>query len=137
MTASGEEPGCGQWCLAVKKKQRDHIANRLASISSTTANVENVRIPELKGGKKPSRAKREPVFRPGKLFLSKSNHLRCVIRNVSETGAYVHMEGIHPLPAIVVLRFDQTGVTKKCRVVWQKEIEAGLEFIKPAAEGDT
>lgn len=82
------------------------------------------------------RASREPVFRPGKLYLSKTHHLRCVIRNVSETGAYVHMEGIHPLPPIVVLRFDQTGVVKKCRVAWQNEIEAGLEFVKPAAEGE-
>ena len=97
------------------------------------ANLGDVRIPEYKASGKPQRAKREPVFRPGKLYLTKTHHVRCVIRNVSETGAYVHMESLEPLPEIVVLRFEQIGTVKKCKVVWQNEIEVGLEFVKPAA----
>jgi hypothetical protein len=117
----------------VKKKKKEQIANRLASISSSKANLGDVRIPEYKASGKPQRAKREPVFRPGKLYLTKTHHVRCVIRNVSETGAYVHMESLEPLPEIVVLRFEQIGTVKKCKVVWQNEIEVGLEFVKPAA----
>lgn len=119
----------------VKKKDREQIANRLASISNTAPKVTDVRIPQLR--QKPTRAKREPVFRPGKVYLTKTDSLRCVIRNVSETGAYVRLEGAHPLPPVVVLRFDQTGVVKKAHLAWQNENEAGLEFIKPAGEGET
>lgn len=121
----------------MKKKQKEHIANRLASISGASAKVSDVRIPELKSRGRPERAERAPVFRPGKLFVSKSHNLRCVIRNVSATGAYIHMDGTHPLPELVVLRFEQTGIVKKARVVWQKEIEVGLEFIKASPESET
>ena len=114
----------------MRKKQKNKIADRLASISSTAPKVTDARIPELKKKEDPRRAPREPVFRPGKLFISKTEHLRCIIRNTSVTGAYLHMEGVHPLPEIVVLRFDQTGIVKKARVVWQKEIEVGLEYIE-------
>lgn len=118
----------------MRKKKKEQIANRLASISSSAAKLGDVRIPQFKPSGKAERAKREHVFRPGRLYLSKTHHVRCVIRNVSETGAYVHMESTEPLPEIVVLRFEQTGTVKKCRVAWQNEIEVGLAFITPAAE---
>ncbi|WDI30616.1 PilZ domain-containing protein [Hyphococcus flavus] len=118
------------------KKKKEHISNRLASITSSAPKVSDVRIPEPKKRGPPERAKREPVFRPGKLYISKSNFLRCVIRNVSDSGAYVHIEGVHPLPETVVLRFDQTGVIKKARVAWQNEIEAGLEYLKDMTPSD-
>jgi hypothetical protein len=110
-------------------KKNDRIAERLAAIKSAAPTITNAGIPEAKQ-RAPTRETREPVFRPGKVYLSKTDHLRCVIRNVSDSGAYVHMESIHPLPAIVILRFDQTGVTKKARVAWQHETEAGLAYVK-------
>ena len=119
-------------------KKNDRLAERLAAIKSASPTITDVHIPEAKRRGPPAREEREPVFRPGKLYLSKTDHLRCVIRNVSNGGAYVHLEGVHPLPAIVVLRFDQTGVTKKARVAWQNETEAGLAYVKdmgPDREG--
>ncbi len=119
-----------------RKKDKDQIANRLASISNASAKAGDVRISEIKTrSSKKGRAPREPVFRPGKIFLSKTHNVRCVIRNVSATGAYVHMDNTHPLPERVVLHFTQSGLVKKCRVVWQKEVEAGLEFIDPDQAG--
>ncbi|GJL93331.1 MAG: hypothetical protein DHS20C04_29900 [Hyphococcus sp.] len=119
-------------------KKNDRIAERLAAIKSAAPTITNAGIPEAKRRGPPTREVREPVFRPGKVYLSKTDHLRCVIRNVSDGGAYVHLEGVHPLPAIVILRFDQTGVTKKARVAWQNETEAGLAYVKdltPDREG--
>lgn len=112
------------------KKKKEQISARLAAISSSAPEVSDGRIPPPRPSRgRPGREQREPVFRPGKLYLSKTHHVRCVIRNVSTGGVYVHLEGEHPLPSVVVLRFLQTGVTKKARVAWQKDIEAGLEFI--------
>lgn len=118
------------------KKDKERIANRLAAISSAAPQVNDARIPEPKKRGSPQRAARDPVFRPGKLYLSKSHHLRCVIRNVSATGAYIHMEGVHTLPQIVVLRFEQTGIVKKARVVWQNETEVGLAYLTEPVAGD-
>jgi hypothetical protein len=115
-------------------KKNDRIAERLAAIKSAAPTITHAGIPEAKR-RAPTRAQREPVFKPGKIYLSKTNHLRCVIRNVSDSGAYVHMEGIHPLPTIVVLRFDQTGVVKKARVAWQHETEAGLAYVQDLTPG--
>lgn len=109
-------------------KKDDRIGNRLAAITRATPTIGDVRIPELKS-KRVERSPREAVFRPGKVYLSKTDMLRCVIRNISETGAYIHLEGAHPLPPVVLLHFNQTGVTKKAKVAWQNDIEAGLHFI--------
>mgnify|MGYP001432796452 CR=1 FL=1 len=68
-------------------------------------------------------------------LAAKNDHVRCVIRNVSGGGAYVHLEGVHPLPPIVILHFDQTGVVKKARVAWQNETEAGLAYLKDLTPG--
>ncbi|MEZ5892149.1 MAG: hypothetical protein R3C58_03255 [Parvularculaceae bacterium] len=109
-------------------KKDDRISDRLAAIKKSAPTVTVARIPEPKKGRRADRASRDPVFRPGKVYLSKTDVLRCVIRNVSDTGAYIHLEGAHTLPPVVVLRFDQTGVVKKARVAWQHDIEAGLAF---------
>ena len=117
------------------RKKNDRLAERLAAIKSAAPTVTDGRIPAPKRRGPPERAPRDPVFRPGKIYLSKHEHVRCVIRNVSSGGAYVHLEGMQPLPAVVILRFEQTGVTKKARVAWQDEIEAGLSFVKDVTPG--
>ncbi len=115
-------------------KTPNRIAERLAAIKNAAPSVSNVRIPVLKS-RGESRSKRDSVFKPGKVYLSKTDWLRCVIRNVSDGGAYVHLEGAHPLPPIVVLHFDQTGIIKKARVAWQKDTEAGLAYLQDLTPG--
>ncbi|MAW78652.1 MAG: hypothetical protein CMI63_00295 [Parvularcula sp.] len=117
------------------RKKNDRLAERLAAIKGSAPTITDGRIPPPKKRGPPEREKREAVFRPGKIYLSKSDQVRCVIRNVSDGGAYVHLEGMQPLPPIVMLRFDQTGVVKKARVAWQNEIEAGLAFMKDMTPG--
>ncbi|WP_411818711.1 PilZ domain-containing protein [Hyphococcus sp. DH-69] len=111
------------------KKDKARIANRLAAISSAAPTISDGRIPPPKRRGPPQREPREPVFRPGVLFVSRSHQVRCVIRNLSTSGAYLHVEGEHPLPPIVVLKFLQTGTVKKSRVIWQNETEVGLQFL--------
>lgn len=116
-------------------KKDNRIAERLAAIKNAAPAVTEAGIPAHKKSKRPERDDRGAVFKPGKLYLSKTVHVRCVIRNVSGGGAYVHLEGVHPLPQIVVLHFDQTGVVKKARVAWQHETEAGLAYLKDITPG--
>ena len=58
-------------------KKNDRLAERLAAIKSASPTITDVRIPEAKRRGPPAREEREPVFRPGKLYLSKTDHLRC------------------------------------------------------------
>lgn len=121
------------------RKKNNRLSERLAAIKSAAPTVTDARIPQPKKRAPPEREKREAVFRPGKIYLSRTDQVRCVIRNVSDGGAYVHLEGMQPLPPVVMLRFEQTGVTKKARVAWQHDIEAGLAFVKdmtPGRKGD-
>ncbi len=121
------------------RKKNNRLSERLAAINSAAPTVTDARIPQPKRRGPPEREKREAVFRPGKIYVSKTDQVRCVIRNVSDGGAYVHLEGMQPLPPVVILRFDQTGVTKKARVAWQHDIEAGLAFVRdmtPGRKGD-
>ncbi|MFC2952648.1 PilZ domain-containing protein [Marinicaulis aureus] len=119
------------------RKKDNRLTERLAAIKSAAPTITDGRIPPPKKRGPPDRDKRDAVFRPGKIYLSKSDQVRCVIRNVSQGGAYVHLEGMQPLPAIVMLRFEQTGVIKKARVAWQNDIEAGLAFVKDVTPGRT
>ncbi len=116
-------------------KKDNRIAERLAAIKSAAPKVTEARIPQLKKGGRADRDARGAVFKPGKIYLTKTDQLRCVIRNVSNGGAYVHLEGAYPLPPVVVLHFDQTGVVKKARVAWQKETEAGLAYVQDITPG--
>ena len=117
------------------RKKNNRLAERLAAIKGAAPTITDGRIPPMKQNSRPEREKRAAVFRPGKVYLSKHDLVRCVIRNVSDGGAYIHMEGVQPLPPVVMLRFDQTGVVKKARVAWQNEIEAGLSFVKDMTPG--
>ncbi len=109
-------------------KKKDAISKRLAAISSATPEVKNAPITTMKT-RRAERALRENVFRPAKLYTSKSDFLPCVIRNISETGALVRMESDQALPEIVVLRLIQTGRIKKARIIWRDENDIGLHFI--------
>ena len=116
-------------------KKNNRIAERLAAIKNAAPTVTEARLPAMKKRRRPERDERGAVFKPGKLYISKTDHLRCVIRNVSGGGAYVHLEGVHPLPSVVVLKFNQTGVVKKARVAWQNETEAGLAYLQDLTPG--
>jgi len=117
-------------------KKDDRIGARLAAIKSAAQPIGDVRIPEpKKRAGPPEREVRASTFKPGKIFLNKTDYMRCVIRNTSDGGAYVQLEGAASLPAVVVLRFNQTGVVKKARVAWQRDLEAGLAYLKDLTPG--
>ncbi|MEM8936216.1 MAG: PilZ domain-containing protein [Pseudomonadota bacterium] len=103
------------------------MSDRLAAIAKDrgpTAPIDVSKPLRSKGEKRTE--PREAVFRPGKVYTSTSNFVRCVIQDVSANGARIRAEVAHDLPEIVIIKFDQTGIAKKARVVWQNECDAGL-----------
>lgn len=109
-------------------KKKDRIAERLTAIKNASPTVTDARIPPMKRRGAPEREPREPVFRPGKIYLNRSESLRCTVCNVTRSGAYIRLEGSFPLPPAVILKFIQTGVVKKAHIAWQRDEEVGLVF---------
>lgn len=110
-------------------KKKDLIAQRLAAIKKAAPTVTHTVMPPRKKQEEPDRKPREPVFRPAKILMNKSGSMLCTVCNMTEHGAYVRLDGAYTLPANVILKFLQTGVTKNASVVWQTDAEVGLVFL--------
>jgi hypothetical protein len=61
----------------------------------------------------------------------------CVVSDISDSGARLHVENTKIVPDNFVLLLSTTGKPKrKCRVVWRKDGQIGVEFEKPLASSD-
>ena len=53
--------------------------------------------------------------------------VKCIVRNLSETGAKIEVHS--PVPATFDLVFDLDHSRRSCRVVWRKEPMMGVRFL--------
>ena len=53
--------------------------------------------------------------------------VKCIVRNLSETGAKI--EVYSPVPGAFDLVFDSDRSRHSCRVVWRKEPMIGVRFV--------
>src|SRR5271169_6603878 len=54
------------------------------------------------------------------------NPVRCIVRNVSETGAKIEVHS--PVPGTFELVFDLDQSRRSCRVMWRQEPMIGVTF---------
>ncbi len=54
--------------------------------------------------------------------------LDCLVTNVSDGGARIHLRG-GDLPDVFALQFADSGKRRDCRVVWRQGGEIGVAFI--------
>jgi hypothetical protein len=59
----------------------------------------------------------------------------CLVRNMSRNGAKLVFEGTVLLPGEFELMLPQKGESRRARVVWRQQDEAGVTFLQPAGEG--
>lgn len=57
--------------------------------------------------------------------------VECVIRNLSERGARLHVADIRSIPSEFVLTFDADGTSRSCFVKWRRGDSLGVEFVAP------
>lgn len=113
---------------AMAKKKDDPLSKRLASLSAQKG-VDWTPPPSAAPKTRPRRTEeRKQVYRFGRLVLADRSEVKCIIRDFSSGGVRIVLEGAHPLPPLVTIKIDQTGLSKKAAVIWQKELEAGLNF---------
>ena len=61
----------------------------------------------------------------------------CVVADISDSGARLHVENSKTVPTSFVLLLSASGKPKrKCRVVWRKGAQIGVEFEKPLSRAD-
>jgi hypothetical protein len=90
-------------------------------------------VPAQDDGKKDSRrgGPRQRVLLAGKIvFDNGARSFDCTIRDLTETGAKVKMEGADLLPSTVFLIDMKRGLGIESRVAWIRPPEAGLAFLK-------
>jgi hypothetical protein len=59
----------------------------------------------------------------------------CLVRNLSRNGAKLVFEGTVLLPGEFELTLPQKGASRRARIVWRSEGEAGIAFLQPGDEG--
>lgn len=102
------------------------IAERIALIAAKPA-VEFAQ--ETRPARNGRLEERRPVYRFARLILADRFELNCVIIDMSDSGARVRFDGASDgLPEYLLLKLEASGVTKRARVVWQRDHSAGLSF---------
>ena len=59
----------------------------------------------------------------------------CLVRNMSQNGAKLVFEGAVLLPGEFEFTLPQKGESRRARVIWRQQDEAGISFLQPAVEG--
>jgi len=72
---------------------------------------------------------RSRVLKEVKIILGKSSIIDCVVRNVTNSGARIHLPNTVDLPEAFDLTFDGGYSFRRCRIVWRSVTEAGVKFI--------
>jgi hypothetical protein len=107
----------------------DRAAQRLAAIASKPAAAATGLAPSgIVGASLRKREPRTPVFRQARLNIAGGGAVQCVVVDISENGARIHLEGASGLPDMVTLTVLATGAVRRGRVVWRSDSAAGLSF---------
>ena len=75
---------------------------------------------------------RRTVSRHAKLQLADGSLPRdCVVIDISEGGARLHVEGLEAPDRFVLLISDKAGGARprNCKVIWRRGFELGVEFL--------
>lgn len=61
-------------------------------------------------------------------FADQSNVRTCLVRDVTNVGAGVHLNTLNGFPRVFELSFDKFHTIRTCRVVWSQGDRAGVAF---------
>lgn len=75
---------------------------------------------------------RRRTLKRGRVLLSSSTTLDCVIRDLTETGARLQFSAPTILPREFLLLNVTENTVRPARLVWQKAESAGISFSGPA-----
>jgi|tagenome__1003787_1003787.scaffolds.fasta_scaffold20371018_1 hypothetical protein len=69
---------------------------------------------------------RMSTLKGGQIFWRAGSSIKCIVRNLSETGAALQVDGLVPNSFELVL--DADGSRRSCVVVWRRRTRVGVNF---------
>jgi hypothetical protein len=80
-------------------------------------------------------ATRQRTFKAAKIELNRDGGARCMVRNLSPTGAFLEFGTPTDLPDKFVLVFLSNHAQRNCEVVWRQRNRIGIAFTGPEFSG--
>jgi hypothetical protein len=75
-------------------------------------------------------SRRRRVLKSGTIvFNDRFSALPCTVRDLSETGAHLRVEGTVNVPNTFELIVDLDGLEANCEAVWRKDKDIGVRFL--------
>ncbi len=114
-----------------EKEKADRLSKRLSTLATTKPSHAPVfgRTSRPGPADKKKRAKdRTPTFKAGRVVFGGCSEAPCVIKDLTDSGARIVLEGEASLPPQVTLVIATTGSRRVASVIWQVDREAGLSF---------
>jgi PilZ domain len=71
---------------------------------------------------------RTNVFKGAKVILANRSTANCVVRNLGNHGACLHLPRTAKLPVEFDLSFDTGHTLRKCRLAWHTITNVGVSF---------
>ena len=72
---------------------------------------------------------RQRVLKAGKIAFGRAGIIDCSVRNLSDRGALLQVESPLGIPDAFRLVIAPDPSARRCRVVWRKEKQIGVEFL--------
>jgi len=75
--------------------------------------------------------RRQPLHYQAWIVLGRDQpHHKCMLSDVSKTGAKIKVEGdLEPPPEFVLLLAEGGSSRRNCRIVWRDGADLGIEFL--------
>lgn len=75
------------------------------------------------------RSARLRTYKGGSIIFGVAPAIDCIIRNISETGAALELQGPAGIPEEFTLLIKPELVKRNCRVAWRLAKRIGVQFI--------
>lgn len=102
----------------------DKLNDRLKRL----ATAPSVEAPQPKKFKARRAVDRIPSFKFGRISLQTGEDIRCVVKDMSPSGAKIALEGAFTLPLRAILTIEQMGRGRRVTIEWQEGPDVGVSF---------
>ena len=72
---------------------------------------------------------RHRTLKAGLIGFNRAGTIECRVRNLSRIGACLDVAGQIGIPDEFTLIVEHEHLKKKCRVIWRKPMQLGVEFL--------
>jgi hypothetical protein len=72
---------------------------------------------------------RRRILKSGKIGFNGGGAIDAMVRNLSETGALLHVESILDIPNDFTLFIDADNFKRQCKIVWRNPTKIAVRFV--------